>query len=454
MSVKKIIGIFLILCLVSLAFSQNIITSWHYDKVQMYDIQKMSKILTTQLKDKVTDLPEFEEEQVKISNLELIDVQISLYDSYLNYKTGLFLYTPNKVTLSFNFTYSYESTKEEVSLDLKVNYLKVRIKNNKESQTQTSVVNITASQSDYTLYGVTDKTLVDKIKLALYKGFENNSILNNKIAAKIDLVNYYKDFYKKKKPYKFTAGTFFDSKTYDINLDRFIGFCEDVTGNLSSGICYYSGEIEEDKTDKSKVPISNENFTNAEDSYKMFINADLISLITSKMASEGIKEKTYKEGSTPKELSYDFTVSSLKKYFSGLQSFSDDTYFETRIKITDITINKVKFTVSFNIGTKENVFSIDVESEIKAKVPILKTVRFNICLDSTSTTNVKIKSGSGISITNEEFLKKVIDESFDPSNVPLCLNENGITLRDYFSFIKNGYILNEGIYLEGNQLYQ
>ena len=57
-------------------------------------------------------------------------------------------------------------------------------------------------------------------------------------------------------------------------------------------------------------------------------------------------------------------------------------------------------------------------------------------------------------ITDELKLKEAIDISFDYDNLPLCLTDSGISLRDYFAVIKKTNIANEGIYLQGDQLYQ
>ena len=142
MSIKNKLQIFTLFSIITLSLSQNIISSWHYDKVEMYDIQKIGNALLTQLKE-VKNFPEFTEDSIKISNLVITDVQISLYDSYLNFNTGLFLFNPNKITLSFNFSYTISGTTSEASFDLKINTLKMRLKNNKETQTQT--VNSTMS---------------------------------------------------------------------------------------------------------------------------------------------------------------------------------------------------------------------------------------------------------------------------------------------------------------------
>ena len=448
---QQLIKLFLFIAILNLSISQNIITSWHYDKVQMYDLQKVGKILSTQLKEKITTLPSFTEDSINISNLKFLEVQHSLYDSYLNFNSGLFLFTPNKVTLSFNFTYTYQGSSGSASFDLKINTLKMRLNNNKGNQTQTVQVSMFSNENDYSVFEIPDKELASKVKTALYKGFENNNIFKD-ISSKIDLISYYKEFYKEKKNLNFVTSTFFDSKKVSINFNRFIGFCEDVTGKAESALCYYSGEMdEEDKTDKTRVPLSNDKFVNPNDTYNTFINMDLYNKIVAKIVNEGLSEKTFNKYTVVKSSPNDFTVSSLKKVFKGLEDYGDDEIFDAKIRINKLNSKSVKFNAIFNIGSKTNVFSLDFEIDISLKVEILKTVRFNICQENAKNTKVFVKSGN-ISILDESALKKYVEKFLD--DTPVCLTDEGISLRDYYSIITNGYCQEEGFYLEGNQLYQ
>ena len=453
MSIKYTFQILITLSIIIFSFSQNIISSWHYDKVQMYDIQKIGNALQTQLGE-VKNLPEFTEDSIKISNLIITDVQISLYDSYLNFNTGLFLFNPNKITLSFNFSYTISGTTSEANFDLKINTLKMRLKNNKEDQTQTVVSTMSAGAGDYSVFGISDKEVLEKVKTALYKGFENNKILNEKIAAQIDIVSYYQEFYKNKKPFTFKAGTLLDSKDVTVNLNRFVGFCEDVKGKTETSLCYYSGEVEEDKKDKSKVPLNNEDFVSSNETYNVFVNADLFNSITKKLINEGLSDKIFKEGTSSKKLSYDFTVASLKQVFSGISSeFKDTDKFETKIHFKEISFNKTNFLVTFKIADKENVFSVDVETEIKMNAKVLKTVRFNLCPNYAATKDVKVESGS-VNIIDSLKLKGAIDESLNDDKLPLCLSDTGVSLRDYFAVVNKVDITDEGVYIKGEQLYQ
>ena len=438
-----IISIFILFSNLNISLSQNIITSWHYDKVQMYDIQKVGSILSSQIKQKVTSLPNFTEDSIEITNLKISDVQQSLYDSYLNLNSGLLLFTPNKVTIGFTFSYSAQSSSGSASFDLKVNILKIRTKNNKEDQTQTVTVSMFATENDFSVYEISDKELLAKVKAALYKGFENNNILDGYISKSIDLLNYYKDFYKNKKNLNFETSSFFGSKKITIKFDRFVAFCEDVTGKAESALCYYSGEIDgEDKKDKTKAPINNENFINPNDTFNTFINIDLYNKIVSKILKDGISEKKY-----------DLSASSLKKYFNGLNSYENNESFEAKIKINELNSKTIKLNAAFNIGKSNDLFSMDIEADTTLKVDIIKNVRINVCLDSVKNVKILVKSGN-LAISDESGLKKYIEESFNNANESICLSDEGISLRDYYSVITKAYCQDEGIYLEGNHLYQ
>ena len=132
-----IIYLYLFLILFSFSFNQNIITSWNYDKVAMYDVQRINSYLLSEFKNKKHDLESgIYMHNILILNISLIDIETSLYDSYYNYNNGLFLFTPNKLTLYFNFTYS-ESTREvngTAVLELKIDTLKIKLKNDKINQ--------------------------------------------------------------------------------------------------------------------------------------------------------------------------------------------------------------------------------------------------------------------------------------------------------------------------------
>ena len=128
------ISTYIIISLISLYLSQNIITSWNYDKVAMYDIQKIGTVLNTLANDPI-DIPYvLINNSLTIKNIKLIQIQTNLYDSLINYNTGLLLLTPNKITLSFNFSYNDGSQSGDATLELKILTFKLKVTNDKAKE--------------------------------------------------------------------------------------------------------------------------------------------------------------------------------------------------------------------------------------------------------------------------------------------------------------------------------
>ena len=453
--------------LFSLFFAQNIITSWNYDKVAMYDIQKINTYLSTELVKQDIVIPRLVlVNNIRVTNVTLIDVQSTLYDSYLNYNNGVFLFSPNKITLYFNFSYSESSRgyNDSATLELKINTLKIKIKNDKISQKPKISTKMAARQEDFNVPGIVDKEFLKLLIDTLFSGFVRAYVLSELIPGIMDegLNKYYNDFYSRKKEFKITTSEFFGKLIFGMNNNIFSYFCEDLIGDYKNNFCFYIGytDKEEEKVDKTKIPLSNERFShNPENLYNIFINKDLIEDINSYVIKSYLffNPKIYNNKTNIKKLSYDFNVASLKRYFNGLNNFKDDEYFYSEIFIDNITSTEVKYRAKINIGSNDNNFIINIISKISMNLSTKKGVRFNLCLKETKTTNVEVVSSSfepKVEITNLEGLKNIIDESFDFDYNKICLSDDGISMRDYFSKITNVYAREEGIYLEGKHLYQ
>ena len=453
--------------LFSLFFAQNIITSWDYDKVAMYDIQKINTYLLTELVKQDIVIPGLVlVHNIHVTNVRLIDVQSTLYDSYLNYNNGVFLFTPNKVTLYFNFSYS-ESTRgynDSATLELKINTLKIKIKNDKISQKPKISTKMAARQEDFNVPGIQDKEFLNLLIDTLFSGFVRAYVLSELIPGIMDegLNKYYNDFYSRKKEFKITTSEFFGKLVFGMNNNLFTHFCEDLIGDYKNNFCFYLGytDKEEEKVDKTKIPLSNERFShNPDNLYNVFINKDLLEDISSYVIKSYLffNPKIYNNKTNIKKLSYDFNVASLKRFFNGLNNFRDDEYFYSEIFIDNITSTEAKYRAKINIGSNDNNFIINIISKISMNLSTKKGVRFNLCLKETKTTNIEVVSSSfepKVEITNLEGLKNIIDESFDFDYNKICLSDDGISMRDYFSKINNVYAREEGIYLEGKHLYQ
>ena len=168
--------------------------------------------------------------------------------------------------------------------------------------------------------------------------------------------------------------------------------------------------------------------------------------------------KIYDKETNTKKLSYDFTVGSLKTYFSGLENLNDEDEFDCEIVIESGNLNEAVYKVKVNINDKnKNNFEMRVYSGLSLDIKVLKTVKLNLCLNGTTTKEIEIISSSvkpQVDIKESEKLKKAIEESFDFSINPICINKENISLKDYFLKITKAYTEEEGIYIEGQQLYQ
>ena len=180
---------------------------------------------------------------------------------------------------------------------------------------------------------------------------------------------------------------------------------------------------------------------------------DLYNKIIEKVMKEGLSEKTVSKKTLTKASEFDFTVSVIKAYFNGLNSYENNEILEVKIKINELNSKSTKFNMAFNIGSKVNAFSLDIKADIPLKLKISKSVRINVCLDNLNNFKISVKSGN-VSIIDESGLKTVLANFVKYLNEEVCLTDNGISLRDYYSIITKAYIQDEGIYLEGNQLYQ
>ena len=453
--------------LFSLYISQNIITSWNYDKVAMYDLQKINTFLIS-FTETPFDIPiSITNDTLTIENIKLTQIQTNLYDSLINYNTGLLLFTPNKITLCFDFSYteSKKGYKGNSTLELKIMNFKIKVKNNKETEKVDFSLKMTTSLESYSIPGIQDKDFLKLLQNVLYYEFNKNLILTKIIPEELEkgLKNYYKKFYEKNKEFKIHTNDFFGYMIFPTRNNKFLHFCEDHLGEYKTSFCYYSGftSIYEYPQDKTKVPLVNERFThNEDDLYNIFINRDMFQSISNYIIDHYLayNPKYYNNKTNVKELSYDFTVASLQKYFSGLEYLKKEDFFECEIYIENITLFETQYKVFVRIKDEnKNYFVLRINSDINIDMPISKSVRFTMCLKEIKSKKIEVVESTVIpqvEISDLDGLIKAIEESFDFKHNPICLNDEGFNLRDYFSEINKIYIQEEGIYIEGKQLYQ
>ena len=451
--------------LFSLTISQNIITSWNYDKVSMYDIQKVNTFLTSFLKNPLNIPIEIKNDTLSIENIKLISIQTNLYDSLINYDTGLLLFTPDKVTLCFNFSYTEtkKGYKDDSTLELKLLNFKIKVKNDKEEPKSIFSIKMSTTKERYSIPGIQDKEFLSVLQNLLYSEFNKNGVLNEIISEKLEIgiSDYYTKFYKKNKEFRVYTNEFFGHMGFPMRNNKYMYFCEDLLGQYKTAFCYYPGytNLYEEHIDKTKVPLINERFSHNDDNlYNIFINYDMFKAIMDYITNNYFiyHAKKYTNETNTKKLSYDFTVSSLQKYFKGLDNLKKEDTFYCQVYIQDITFYEVSYKVIFRIRNNDKTnFSMNITSDITIDLPIKKSVKLNLCLKKIKAKKVEmINEETDVDIKDIEGLKKAIDESFDFKHNPICLNDDGISLKDYFAEINNATLQPEGIYLEGQQLYQ
>ena len=461
------VSIYIFLSIISVFICQNIITSWNYDKVAMYDLQKINTFLNNFAQNPL-DIPiTLKNNTLTINNIKLIQIDTNLYDSLINYNTGLLLLAPNKITLYFNFSYEDGTQRGDTTLELKILTFKLKVSNDKATDKKaTFEIKMTSPLENYSIHGIQDKTLLEALKYLFCKGFQDNSVLNKIIPEKMEtgLYNYYTEYYKNIKEFNIQTKDFFGNLKLSIKNNEFLYFCEDLLGEYKTAFCYYKGnvqDIEGSKDDKTLLPLKNERFShNEDDLYNLFINNDLFEYSMDYFVKNYFEKnvKIYNNKTNTKQLSYDFTVNSLNKYFRGLEYLQKTDYFDCEIYIEKGNLNEVVYKVRVNIRDEnKDYFEMRVTSGLTLDIPIKKSVRFDICIKDTKTKSVEIifsTTKPQVEVSDFGGLQRAIEESFDFSKNPICLNNDGISLRDYFAEISKAYAKEEGLYFEGPQLYQ
>ena len=461
------VSIYIFLSIISVFICQNIITSWNYDKVAMYDLQKINTFLNNFAQNPL-DIPiTLKNNTLTINNIKLIQIDTNLYDSLINYNTGLLLLAPNKITLYFNFSYEDGTQRGDTTLELKILTFKLKVSNDKTTEKKANFeIKMTSPLENYSIHGIQDKTLLEALKYLFCKGFQDNSVLNKIIPEKMEtgLYHYYTEYFKNIKEFNIQTKDFFGNLKLSIKNNEFLYFCEDLLGEYKTAFCYYKGnvqDIEGSKDDKTLLPLKNERFShNEDDLYNLFINNDLFEYSMDYFVKNYFEKnaKIYNNKTNTKQLSYDFTVNSLNKYFRGLEYLQKTDYFDCEIYIEKGNLNEVVYKVRVNIRDEnKNYFEMRVTSGLTLDIPIKKSVKFDICIKDTKTKNVEIifsTTKPQVEVSDFEGLQRAIEESFDFSKNPICLNNDGISLRDYFAEITKAYAKEEGLYFEGPQLYQ
>ena len=434
--------------LFNLSYSQNIVTAWHYDKVLMYIHKNIQNYFENEFLETIKEISikGKKEGDIEITEIKPTSTSLTTADSYGNLNSGLFLYTPNKLNINYDINYKNKEEAKTATMELSIYDLKINI------NSSNAVIEI--KDKDFVVYDV-DKSILDTFKRLVIKAFDDNSVMTN-YSEKINIVNYYKELMKQHKSFSYQSSKLLGHKNVEIPLNRYIDFCYEKDLKFENAMCYFSGELNgEESEDKKKDPLIFENFIEANDNYHMFINRKLFNDVMDYVVKENVKN-IYKKGSTSIKLPYEFTSKYLKEIFDF--SFEkDDASFSVEVQVKNIIFNEKDYhLLSLNNvimleGLSENItFSNDFNFKVDKK--IIKSTKFDICV---SEINVKeVKSEGTIKIKDENKIKEWINKSFNVESYPLCLSDNGITLRDYFSYLTNVTIGEKGVFIQGMHLYQ
>ena len=239
------VSTYIFLTFFSIFLCQNIITSWNYDKVAMYDLQKINTFLNTFAQNPI-DIPVvISNKTLGINNIKLIQIDTNLYDSLINYNTGLLLLAPNKITLYFNFSYSDGTQKGDATLELKILTFKLKVTNDKVTDKKAKFeIKMTSPLENYAVPGIQDKTFLETLKYTLCEGFQDTQVLSKMIPEKMEtgLYNCYTEYYKNVKEFNLQTKDFFGNLKLNIKNDQFLYFCEDLLGEYKTAFCYYKGK--------------------------------------------------------------------------------------------------------------------------------------------------------------------------------------------------------------------
>ena len=273
----------------------------------------------------------------------------------------------------------------------------------------------------------------------------NEDIIKNIISISID--NGMKNYYEKKKPITFYTHY---KKNISIYFNNLVSLCDSRKNNSDTIQCYYMGNLGNNDlvyNKKDAIDYYSDFFVDNK-KYKMFFNMILINNIL----NEVILDAYYEDNNE--------TLKNLSNYL-GIGTNNDNKLF---YKINDKKIsfdNKNNLNINISYDTefysndiiKANIFfSINLEINLD-----IELTGFNLCLNKFDS---MIKRNHITLFENEidekdeelnEILSEIFVEKYFQDNN--CFFEDyGIDLIDYFKYIDNYIILENGIIFEGESM--
>ena len=446
------------LLLIPLFISQNILTSFDYDKTLTYTLQDMQTMLNKNLYEQLQALPISNiEDTINLTNIKITAVSATLTSSYGNMQTQLYLFSPSK--LSITFTLDYASTAATGSCEVQLSLFDFRTRFTVTDAKPAVKVTIETRAKDYVVFNVDVAEVATQIQTVMYNQMNQKGIITQ-IASEIEkgTNTFYEKLYENKDKYTFTSSTLLGSQSINITFDTFIAFPEDLGKEYKSAITSYSGNVEgkDVAVDKKEKALAKKEFVQPGDDYLTFINYDLFNDIFSSFITKGVV-MTLNTNSIP-SLSFTLTYKTMTTLFNGLPSSfaeTDEVVISTQLSsIAFLAQGKGELTLvsSFNVKDTTNVMQLTTKVEFEAQATKRTTTSFDLCLNKVTVKSTEVNSA--ITISNQQQLNGYLNEIFNYGiKVPTCLTDKGITLRDYYRYIDNATSEEHGVYIQGKHIY-
>lgn len=443
--------------ILSIINSQNIVTSYSYDKINTYTYEYIQNNLNSDFLTALKKIDDIKQDTLTISDIKAISSSSRLAFSYGNMDIGLFLFSPKKLTITYSFNYKIgEAEAQAATLELSVFEIKVNLGFKEETKSPDVTVTVEKRDKDFDVFNAKSED-EEQVIAALIKGFDEQNVFND-FAQTIQtgITNLYNTMYQKKLPFKYQSSKLLENREVEVTLNKFMGFCKDVQKSYESALCFYSGEAgEEAKTGIYEDALKKEDFKTPGDDYYTFIHYNLFNDVFRKIISDGLTLELSK--TSFEDIGFGFTVKDLKDIFSGIpDEYVDTDEYVVKSKITSMSFGDsgvVSLNMENGITIKDTpnviVFTLQMELQPSAKVPAYAS--FDLCISTFTIGEIKVTTGT---MDHEDILKNRITAVFDKAvQYPTCLSDNGINLKNYYRYLDEAEIGEKGVYIKGKHLY-
>ena len=451
--------IFVVLAsILSIIHGQNIVTSYSYDKINTYTYEYIQNYLNSDFLTAIKPIDDIKQDTLTISDIKATSSSSRLAFSYGNMDTGLFLFSPKKLTVTYSFNYKIgEAEVQAATLELSVFEIQITLGFNEATKEPVVTAKIEKRDKDFVVYNAKSED-EKQVTAALIQGFEAQKVfINFAETIQTGITNLYTTMYKSKPSFEYQSSKLLDNRKVVIKLDKFMGFCKDVQKLYENAICFYSGEVDrEAKTGIYEDALKKEDFKKPGDDYFTFIHYNLFNDVLANMISQ--KELVLELSKTSfEEIGFGFTVKDLKEIFSNIPAeFADTDEYVVKTKITSMSIAETGMIVlntenAITIKDTPNVIVFTLLMGLQPKATIPAYASFDLCISTFNIGEIKVTTGT---MEHEDVLKKWITMVLDKAvSYPTCLSDNGINLKDYYRYLDEAEIGENGIYLKGKHLY-